>query len=345
LKRAAAENGWAVLIDDPSADDNPPTLIKNNAFVRLVQPLFNLLGTIPGYREYDISLSYLLFFSFFFAMIFGDMGYGMILLIVAVIAGSKAKKSSGKVPDGVLLLALLASTTSVWGFLTGSFFAISSDHWFFQPKIPFLESDQNIQWICFIVGASQISLAHLKNIKKELPSLTALAQVGWLAMVIGLYFLVLNLVLSQTQFPIPPFAIYLIGGGLGMYFIFVEQKGGNFFKNVGKGLANFLPTFLSAVSSFSDIISYIRLFAVGLAGAAIASSFNEMAAALPSGIVQILGGGLILLAGHGLNLAMNALSVVVHGVRLNLLEYAGHLGMEWSGYKYSPFALKDRKQD
>ena len=174
LKRAAAENGWALLVEDPTADDNPPTLIKNNAFVRLVQPLFNLLGTIPGYREYDISLSYLLFFCFFFAMIFGDAGYGMILIIAAIIFGVKAKKATGKVPDGILLLALLSTTTIVWGFLTGSFFAINSDHWFFQPKIPFLASDQNIQWICFIVGASQISLAHLKNIKKELPSLTAL---------------------------------------------------------------------------------------------------------------------------------------------------------------------------
>jgi V/A-type H+-transporting ATPase subunit I len=155
---------------------------------------------------------------------------------------------------------------------------------------------------------------------------------------------VLNLVLSSAQFPVPEFAIYLIGGGIAAYFIFVEQKGGNFFANIGKGFANFLPTFLSAVSSFSDIISYIRLFAVGLAGSAIAQSFNDMAAgAMSAGVPGIIGGVLILVAGHGLNLAMNALSVVVHGVRLNLLEYAGHLGMEWSGYAYSPFALKSKK--
>ena len=344
LKRASSQNGWALLIDDPKDDDNPPTLVKNNAFIRLIQPLFGLLGTVPGYREYDISLSYLLFFSFFFAMIFGDAGYGVILFIIALIFAVKAKKASGKVPDGILLLGLLATTTMVWGYLTGSFFAINSSHPFFQPKIPFLASEQNIKWLCFIVGTVQLSLAHLKNIKKALPSLTALAQIGWLAMVIGLYFLVLNLVLSRTEFPVPPFATYLIGGGLVTYFIFAEQKGGNFFKNVGKSFANFLPTFLSAVSSFSDIISYIRLFAVGLAGSAIAGAFNEMAGAMPPGAPQIIGGGLILLFGHGLNLTMNALSVVVHGVRLNLLEYAGHLGMEWSGYSYSPFALK-KKQD
>ncbi|MDR1302118.1 MAG: V-type ATP synthase subunit I [Treponema sp.] len=343
LKRAAAENGWALALRDPEETDNPPTLVRSNAFTRLIQPLFNLLGTTPGYREYDISLSYLLFFSFFFAMIFGDAGYGSILFVAAFILGIKSMKRTGKVPDGILLLGLLSLSTILWGTLTGSWFAMQHIPGFLANlKVPFLASEQNIKHLCFVVGAGQIVLAHLKNIKKELPSLTALAQVGWLCMVVGLYFLVLNLVLSKTEFPVPSFALYLIGGGLGTFFIFVEQKGGNFLSNVGKGFANFLPTFLNAVSSFSDIISYIRLFAVGLAGAAIASSFNGMAGGLPAGPVRIIAGGLILLFGHGLNLAMNALSVVVHGVRLNLLEYAGHLGMEWSGYTYSPFALKHK---
>jgi V/A-type H+-transporting ATPase subunit I len=343
LKRAAVENGWALALRDPDGADNPPTLVKSNAFTRLIQPLFNLLGTTPGYREYDISLSYLLFFSFFFAMIFGDAGYGSILFVGAFIFGIKSLKQTGKVPDGVLLLGLLSLTTILWGTLTGSWFAVQHLPAFLEAlKVPFLASEQNIKHICFVVGAGQIVLAHLKNIKKALPSLTALAQLGWLCMVVGLYFLVLNLVLSKTEFPIPSFALYLIVGGLGAFFIFGEQNGGNFFKNVGKGFSNFLPTFLSAVSSFSDIISYIRLFAVGLAGAAIASSFNGMAGGLPAGPVRIIAGGLILLFGHGLNLAMNALSVVVHGVRLNLLEYAGHLGMEWSGYAYSPFVLKHK---
>ncbi|MDR3172284.1 MAG: V-type ATP synthase subunit I [Treponema sp.] len=353
VKRAAAENGWALLVDDPKEDDNPPTLVKNNAFIRLVHPLFNLLGTIPGYREYDISLSYLLFFSLFFAMIFGDAGYGSILFIVSLIGGIKAKGKTGKVPDGFLLLGLLSLTTMVWGSVTGSWFAIAIEHLppflqaliippFNPTKLDVIQVQQNIKHFCFIVGAGQIVLAHLKNIKKALPSLTAIAQIGWLCMMVGLYFLVLNVVLSRTEFPVPSFALYLIIGGLVAFFVFSEQSGGNFFKKMGKGFSNFLPTFLSAVSSFSDIISYIRLFAVGLAGSAIASSFNAMAGGLPVGPARIIGGGLILLAGHGLNIAMNALSVVVHGVRLNLLEYAGHLGMEWSGHTYSPFALKEK---
>jgi V/A-type H+-transporting ATPase subunit I len=197
------------------------------------------------------------------------------------------------------------------------------------------------QFFCFTVGAVHLVWAHLKNVRKGLPSLAAISQAGWLAMMVGLYFLVLNMLL---KLPLPGFAVPLIGGGLGAYFVFVEQTGGNFIKNVFKGLSNFLSIFLNAVSSFADIISYIRLFAVGLAGASIAQSFNSMAGGMPSFLLRILGGTIILIFGHGLNMLMNTLSVVVHGIRLNLLEYANHLGMEWSGYSYTPFALKRKEK-
>ncbi|MCX7655691.1 MAG: V-type ATP synthase subunit I [Treponemataceae bacterium] len=356
LKRASAEYGWALIMDDPTETDVPPTLIKNNSFVRIIQPVFDLLGTVPGYREYDISLSFLLFFSLFFAMIMGDAGYGVLLLVVSLWFAFKNKQQKGIVSDGIRLLLLLSSVTIGWGAITGTWFAISYEHLpeFLQnlvippfrpnPRLSAKEANrliqQNIKHLCFIIGTVQLVLAHIKNIKKNLPSLTAVAQLGWLTMVAGLYFLVLNLVLDKNAFPVPPFALWMIGGGLVTYFIFAEQKGGNFFKNILTSVANFLPTFLSAVSSFSDIISYIRLFAVGLAGYAIGESFNSMALGFASPLVRIVAGSLILIAGHGLNLAMSALSVVVHGVRLNMLEYSGHLGMEWSGVKYVPFAVR-----
>jgi V/A-type H+-transporting ATPase subunit I len=207
-----------------------------------------------------------------------------------------------------------------------------------------LKTRWNIQFLCFSVGAAQLIWGRGKNIRKLLPSLTALAQAGWLIMMIGLYFLVLFMLLKVE---LPPFAVWFIGGGLGLYFVFAEQNGGNFFKNIGRSFSNFLSIFLNAVGSFADIISYIRLFAVGLAGSIIAQSFNSMA--IPEGGfggafglalgLRVFAAALILIFGHSLNIVMNALSVVVHGVRLNLLEYAGnHLGMEWSGYAYKPFA-------
>ncbi|MDR0643832.1 MAG: hypothetical protein LBG05_02800 [Treponema sp.] len=370
LKRASAENGWALAVDDPAEEDKPPTLVRNNAFVRLIAPLFGFLGTVPGYREYDISFSYLLFFCLFFAMIFGDAAYGALIFTIVFCIGVNYKKKTGKVPDAVKLFGLLSLCTIVWGALNGAWFAIpyenlppilqtlvipqfNSD----VPLSPFpgvlqklfqIPADQpanpaywNVQFLCFTVALIQLVWAHIKNIKKLLPSPVAIAQAGWLVMMIGLYFLVLSMLL---QVKLPEFAMYFIGVGLGTYFIFAEQKGGNPLANVGKSFANFLPTFLNAVSSFADIISYIRLFAVGLAGTSIAQSFNSMAVgngiegSVLSVVLKIFAAVLILAFGHGLNIVMNALSVIVHGVRLNLLEYAGnHLSMEWSGYAYKPF--------
>jgi V/A-type H+-transporting ATPase subunit I len=378
LKRAASENGWALMIDEPKEEEKPPTLVRNNAFVRLIQPLFSFLGTVPGYREYDISLSYLLFFCLFFAMIFGDAAYGTILLIITLCVGAGFKKKSGKTPDAVKLFVLLSCCTIVWGALNGAWFALPYENLpgFLQALVipqfnsgvaltPFpgflkdlfqIPNSQpsntaywNVQFLCFSMAIIQLVWAHIKNIKKLLPSPVAIAQLGWLVMMLGLYFLVLSMLL---QIKLPGFAVYFIGIGLGTYFVFANQTGGNFAVNIGKSFANFLPTFLNAVSSFADIISYIRLFAVGLAGTSIAQSFNAMSGlgeglsgSVVSIILKLFAACLILVFGHALNFVMNALSVIVHGVRLNLLEYAGnHLSMEWSGYSYTPFALRQKSE-
>jgi len=150
---------------------------------------------------------------------------------------------------------------------------------------------------------------------------------------------------------LPPFVPYFIGTGIALNFIFSEQKGGNFLKNIGKAFANFFPILLKAIGCFGDIISYIRLFAVGMAGSIIIETVNSMA--IPADgfgafglgfVLKLLPMALILLFGHSLHLAINALSVIVHGLRLNLLEYAGnHLEIGWSGYEYKPFALKQKK--
>jgi V/A-type H+-transporting ATPase subunit I len=350
VKRGAAENGWALLIEDPAEEDRPPTLLSNNRFARLIEPLFKFLGTMPGYHEYDISFSYLLTFCLFFAMIFGDAAYGCLLFVISLVLAGNFKKKAGKAPDAVWLLTLLSSCTIVWGTINGSWFATPLDKLPgflralvippFDPAVS--DTQSNVQFLCFSVGIIQLVYAHVKNIKRALPSLTAVAQFGWLSMMIGLYFLVLTMLLERE---LPFFAVPLIGGGLGLYFIFNKQEGGNFFVNILKSFADFLSTFLSAVSAFADIISYIRLFAVGLAGAAIAESFNNMGLGMPNLALRLTAGVLILIFGHGLNMIMNVLSVVVHGVRLNLLEYAGHLGLEWSGYSYAPFALKKKDAD
>jgi V/A-type H+-transporting ATPase subunit I len=180
---------------------------------------------------------------------------------------------------------------------------------------------------------------------RQKPFIKAFAQLGWLSMVLGLYFFVLNVVLDAKRFPVPSFSLPMVLGGLAFVFIFAQQEEGvNFFKGALKGLAGFLPTILSSISAFSDIISYIRLFAVGLAGVEIAKSFNGMAANFGSTVTGIVAGVIVFVAGHGLNILMSILSVVVHGIRLNMLEFSGHLGMEWTGIAYKPFSARAKTE-
>lgn len=162
-------------------------------------------------------------------------------------------------------------------------------------------------------------------------------------MTIGLLFLVKNLVISSTDYPIPQSALVAVAIGFGIVILFGNQeKGVNFFKAVGKSLAFSPLTALDSVGEFGNIISYVRLYAVGLAGFAVAQSFNAMAAPLiDGGGFGYFGGGLILLGGHAFNIAMAALSVLVHGVRLNVLEFSSAADVNWTGKKFNPFREKE----
>ena len=345
----AKKHSWALLISDVDRDDKVPTLVKNPKAISIIKPIFSFIGTVPGYRENDISFMFLSFFSLFFAMIIGDAGYGAIIFLFSFAILLKNLIRKKPVPDMIFLLTLMGFTTLVWGSLTGT--------WFGSDKISVLpgfknfiinslyshnpDSEGNIKLLCFIIGAIHLSIAHSWNIIGEIKRKTGikvLAQFGWLSMVIGLFFLVLNLVLSAEEYPLPSFALPLILGGFAAVFIFSNQEG-NFIKGILKSLAGIINITLSGISVFSDIISYIRLFAVGLASVEIAKSFNQMAEGTGNSLFGIIGGAFILILGHTLNMAMGALSVIVHGVRLNMLEFSGHLGMEWTGMEYKPFCV------
>ena len=342
--------GYILSNVDPE-DDEVPVLVKTNKLVSLITPVFNLLGTIPGYREYDISPFFLLFFLLFFAMIFGDAGYGM-LLFTGSITGIFVSIFKGKKPNvAFVLLLCLSITTIIWGSITGAWFGsktlvettflkklVVDRLYAFNP-----DSANLVIYFSFTIGLTHLTIAHLWNFFRQLferPIIKAFAQLGWLSMLYGLFFIVLNLLLGKV---IPSVTLYLIGVGLTVVLIFSQQDG-KFFVGLLKGFGGIITTFLDIIGMFSDIISYIRLFAVGLASLEIAKAFNSMAEGIagadPSAI-SIVAAVVILFLGHSLNLILGALSVVVHGVRLNMLEFSGHLGMEWSGSLYDPF--RDRK--
>ncbi len=353
FKALASRENWAWALDDPDEDDEQiPTKIKYSKITRLMIPVFDILGTVPGYREYDISFWFLGFFTLFFAMIIGDAGYGLIFFLAAIGLHIKGKKLS----DIVMLLYVLSIGTIVWGSLTGTWFGLEG-----AMQIPFLKSlvipsfanypeyfgvsttaQQNaIMKFCFIIGAIQLTLACIMNIRRKVKAkdLSMVADLGWLLAIDALYFVVLFLVIGE-QIDLIPVAIVVIIG-----FLLVVCFGGmapdkTFAEGLKAGLGDAFTTFLNTISAFGNIMSYIRLFAVGMASLAIAQSFNNMAAGFSGPLVIV--GAIIMIIGHVLNLVMGLLSVVVHGVRLNLLEFSGQLGMEWSGTAYNPFKKLDK---
>lgn len=349
ISKAAAKNGWACLITDPDDEDAVPTELKNNRFVNLIKPLMDFLGTVPGYREVDISLWFLLFFGIFFAMIFGDAGYGAILAGISL-WGIFSARGKGKTPPPALsMMVYLALMTMAWGTITCTWFGIPVEHlpdFFKTIALPAFSNENptapdNIKVFCFTLGLVQISVAHLIGIVRNRTSLKALGELGSLMMTVGMYFVVLNLVVSAEKYPLSDIILGSIGAGFLLNFIFINFEGA-----IGKGilesLKNIITMCLGVVNMFGDIMSYIRLWAVGLAGAAISATVNEMAGPFLGGFI-IFAGVLLLVFGHGLNYVMNALSVIVHGVRLNTLEFSNHLGLTWSGFKYEPFSETGNK--
>ena len=348
FKNAAKKNCWAYALDDPAEDDPVPTKVRYNKVTKMMKPLFDMLGTVPGYREYDISMWFLLFLSLFFAMIIGDAAYGLIFLGVSIGLHIKTKKVSNL----NMFLYVMSIATVIWGALTGTWFGSEA-----AMHIPFLRmlvipsianypqyfmvdstaAQNHVMKFCFSIGAIQLSLACLMNVvrKWKQKSIAFVADFAWLAMIISIYFLALMLVIGASINLKMVFAI--IGGGLVLVVLFGSQEPGQSFgKGIKAGLGGAFTTFLDTISAFGNVMSYIRLFAVGMASLAIAQSFNGMASPMLKGWAFPVG-VIILVIGHGLNIIMGMLSVVVHGVRLNLLEFSGQLGMEWAGIPYEPF--------
>ena len=354
LKKSARENFWALSSDDPEeTDEKVPTKLKNSKLVNLLTPVTDFLGIVPGYREVDISLWFLLFFCIFFAMIFGDAGYGIILLLIAAIGIIKTSKNG--VPQGMQLLLLLGACTTTWGVFTCSWFGLEVEKLpqllkdislpaFSPAKTGGSQVDQNLQLFCFSLGLIHLTIARVKNIIKNIGSPRVLSEIGNLAMLWGMFNVVLFLVVSRKElnvYPLLPASIYLLCGGFALYFVF-----GSYEKSVGQSVLdstkNLITVVLGIPGIFSDIMSYIRLWAVALAGASIASTVNLMAGPL-LGNFLIFAGILLLFLGHGFNLVLNIMSVLVHGVRLNTLEFSGHADLRWSGTAYRPFAQRTPK--
>lgn len=328
----AQQEQWGLLIEDPSAEDNVPTLLRNPRWLEMIKPVFNIINVLPGYREVDISPIFLLFFSIFFGMLIGDAGYGLIFLILTIFLHVKLRN---KVKDQApfMLVYVLSSAAIVWGLLTGTFFGTILLGQTIKPWVAWLTESKNVQLFCFTIGVVHLAIAHLWRCVNKWPGFGAWAELGWVWILWKAFCLAKSMILLGAS-DMTVILQALKGMTPGIALIVADiLRGPKSQISVGVVLLLF-----SIISAFTDIVSYVRLFAVGLAGTAVADAFNQMA--LSIGFNNVAAGiitSLILVVGHLFNIVLCGFGVLVHGLRLNVLEFSGHLGLEWAGFRYEPF--------
>lgn len=333
VRDLAARHGWGVWASDVRDPDEAPTLIRNPRWVRPIEPLFSFLGVVPAYGNVDVSVPFLVFFSLFFAMIVGDAGYGLVFLALTETFARRGKRTP---PRLIALLRLLSVGTIVWGLLSGNLFGMAAlPSLLAWGRLDWLASERNVIGLSFAIGAVHLTVAHVWNALRYLNSVRALAEVGWVATTWTMYFLARQLVLGD---PFPQAGWIAFAVGLTLVVMFSTPwrlLRRDWFQHA------LLP--LTLVNNFVDVVSYVRLFAVGAATFAVAAAFNDLAGdiGLSGPVGNVVGGvlsALVLFFGHTLNVLLAAMGVLVHGVRLNMLEFAGHMGVPWTGHPYRPFA-------
>lgn len=327
LVNLAKDQKWGILVTEPSEEDNVPVLLRNPKWVSIISPVFKLMEVVPGYRELDVSPIFLLFLSLFFGMIIGDAGYGLVYFLITFLAQRKAG-ANVKDKSVFFLFYLFSSCAIFWGLLTGTFFG---QQWYlakgFKALLPLLNETKFLMSFCFFLGALQLSLAHGWQAIVKFPSLKALADAGFICLLWAGFFLAKMFIVGD---PFPAYGKWLIWLGV-LFIIFFSNPQKNIFKGLAEGLGVLA---LGAMGNFGDVVSYIRLFAVGLAGVAVADSVNSLAAGVGANIVAQV---IILFIGHTINMVLGPISVLVHGIRLNVLEFSLlHANVTWSGLAYKP---------
>ena len=371
LQACAEENGMALLIEDPADDDERvPTYIVKPKFLNIMDPLFDFIGVTPGYRENDVNMFFLIFFPIFFGMIIGDAGYGMIFIAITLICMFTMWKQKPALRMPLSLFMLLSIVTVIWGWLNGSWCGIPrnmlpcfmqgcdfiadpqksptafrfaewagliNDQMSATTKLNAMDDFKNkfIQFLCFAIAGVHLPCARLFRFFDDIRGTwRGIGHLGWAMFLFANVILSVNLIVFTDILTVHPAlkTAMLTGYIAGAVLIAATVA--------PKDALN-LP--FSLVGSFVDVLSYIRLFAVGLAGAFISEKFNGMGADLMHSMpdaLKVLGAILLVLVavlGNLLNIALGFLSVLVHAIRLNTLEFSNHVEMQWAGFKFRPF--------
>ena len=333
------ESGVFYLKEVAVTEDNPPISFRNNRFVKMFEVLTDMYGR-PAYDGFDPTPFISVFFLLFFAFCMGDAGYGLILIAL----GFALKKVKG-FSDLSPLVVTLGIGTFVIGFLFHTFFSIDISTWsIFAPiKKIFLPSKiagyDGTMVLSLIVGVVHISLAMVVKTIKETAHkgfLGSLGTWGWTLLIVGGVAVGAAFLAGVLDSAVTKWVVIGLGGLSAVGIFLLNDIHRNPLINIGAGLWD---TYNMASGILGDVLSYLRLYALGLAGSMLGMAFNSIGS-------MILGDGhnvflwipflLIVIIGHTLNIAMAALGAFVHPLRLNFLEFFKNSGYEAAGRKYSP---------
>ena len=328
----AEQQGLAFLAESPKPDEDPPTLMENPPALKGGEALVTFYET-PGYRTWDPSAVVFFSFAVFFAMILADTGYSLVLWAGLIYFWKQMGQSASGRSTRIYAVVILTASV-IYGVMIGSYFGVAPPEGSLLAslKVLDLQNFNGMMQLTVAIGCLHLAFANAVVAYGAVGFPGKAGPVGWIAVIFGGF--TWSILGSQDL------GIGLLAGGFFLIFLgaFIGSKQ-NFFLRLVDGLGAL--TGLSKL--FGDVLSYLRLFALGLASGSLAVTFNTLAQQVMEG-VPVLGfllGLLILLLGHAMNLSMSFLACFVHGVRLNVIEFF-NWGLPEEGYPFHAFAKKER---
>jgi V/A-type H+-transporting ATPase subunit I len=345
----------AVHVRPSVPGERPPTLVRYPRMLRPIKALFDLLGVRPGYDEADPTAFFMVAVPIFAGMLISDAGYGLVLMAVSLYALHRLRSRAAA--DAFHLVMVFGAAALAWGAITGSWFGVTplqiqESGGVLTGLGGVLRSLQLVRGteqasrdtlikICFLLGSTHLILAHLRRVMALAPDPSALADLGWCGVLAAMLGVIWNLFFRDA--PLSPTLTHALFGGGALGFLLVavfSAPSPNLLVRVAKGFGGGL---FPLISAFGDTLSYIRLAAVGLASFYLAVAIDTLAGQAAAAGTWFVGAP-ILIVGHSLNMTLALVAILAHGVRLNLLEFSSHSGLQWAGYPYRPFAARAARE-
>jgi V/A-type H+/Na+-transporting ATPase subunit I len=317
---------------EPQKAEKPPVLLRNNAFTKLFEPI-GAMFSLPAYSELDLTVFFAPFFLLFFGLCLGDVGYGIILVTITIVL---SYRPATVIHPFIPLIRLFGISTILAGLLSGTFFGIEMAHHkaFSAFSALYLSQDQLFN-LALIIGFIQILFGMVIQVYKRWifqGFRFALSRIGWILLLLGLAD-------SYVTEWLTPISGYLIWPALALIIFFGAPEKG-WLASFGLGLADLY----NLTGVLGDLLSYIRLFALGVSSAILGLVVNSIA--LSAKDVPYAGFflfALILVVGHTTNLLLSSLSAFVHPMRLTFVEFYKNSGFEGGGTPFLPFARHAKK--